>query len=71
MNTITIRNTTLGDGRPKICIPVTAGTQAELWEQAEKIAEVPNGVWTFSMRQEIRTGSGVHWKRLEKCLEIV
>ena len=36
MNTITIRNTTLGDGRPKICIPVTAGTQAELWEQAEK-----------------------------------
>ena len=66
MNTITIRNTTLGDGRPKICIPVTAGTQAELWEQAEKIAEVPCQMveWRMDFFHETRDPNWI-WSSLE------
>ena len=66
MNTITIRNTTLGDGRPKICIPVTAGTQAELWEQAEKIAEVPCQMveWRMDFFHETRDPNWI-WSCLE------
>ena len=32
MNSITIRNVTIGDGIPKICVPVTGSTDAEVLE---------------------------------------
>lgn len=41
IQTVTIRNVTLGDGTPKICIPLTAGTFSELREQLEKILDAP------------------------------
>lgn len=35
------RNVTLGDGKPKICIPVTAVTRQELAEQCTQIGRAP------------------------------
>ncbi len=35
------RNVTLGDGKPKICIPVTAVTRQELVEQCTQIGRAP------------------------------
>lgn len=66
MNTVTVRNITLGDGRPKICIPITAGTQAELWAQAEKVAAVPCQMaeWRMDFFHETRDPN---W--LWNCLE--
>ena len=29
----------LGDGQPKICVPLTGGTAEELFQEAEKIKE--------------------------------
>lgn len=40
-HTITVRTLTLGDGRPKICVPITARNQAELGEQLLKVRAVP------------------------------
>ncbi|MCD8347957.1 MAG: type I 3-dehydroquinate dehydratase [Lachnospiraceae bacterium] len=38
---ITVRNLTLGDGSPKICVPITARNPEELREQLVKVREVP------------------------------
>ncbi len=39
--TVNIGNVVLGEGLPKICVPITAGTQDMLLEQAVKIAGCP------------------------------
>lgn len=54
MNAITIRDIALGDGIPKICIPITARTNAELLEQAEKISKAPCQLveWRLDFYQE-------------------
>lgn len=41
IQTVTVRNTVLGDGTPKICVPITAGNRKELEEQVQKILDVP------------------------------
>ncbi|MCD7766277.1 MAG: type I 3-dehydroquinate dehydratase [Lachnospiraceae bacterium] len=40
-NTITVRSVTLGDGFPKICVPVTARSLQELEKQVKNIRTVP------------------------------
>lgn len=39
--TVTVRGVTLGDGLPKICVPITARGKEELKEQAERIRNTP------------------------------
>lgn len=39
--TVTVRNLTLGDGVPKICVPITARDLVGLEEQLEKVRAVP------------------------------
>lgn len=41
MNTLKIRNIALGDGTPKICIPITAADKRELKAQVRRILECP------------------------------
>ena len=36
---IMIKTLSLGDGQPKICVPLTGGTAEELFQEAEKIKE--------------------------------
>lgn len=59
--TVTVRGVTLGEGLPKICIPVTAGTMAEIREQTEKILAVPFDLveWRADFFQEIENDQWV------------
>ena len=41
INTVTVQGVTLGDGRPKICVPITARNIKELEEQAGKAVKSP------------------------------
>ncbi len=41
MRKVTAGNTIFGDGKPKICIPITARSMAELEEQIERAAQAP------------------------------
>lgn len=36
INTVTVQGVTLGDGRAKICVPITAKNRRKLEEQARK-----------------------------------
>lgn len=41
MRTLAIRRTVLGDGRPKICVPLTARSLTQLEEQLNRLRQVP------------------------------
>lgn len=68
IHTVTTRSLTLGDGIPKVCIPVTARSFRELQEQVEKILEVPFDMveWRGDFFEE--TGE-TNW--LGKALELL
>ena len=36
MGTVTVRNLTIGQGIPKICIPIVAATREEILEEARR-----------------------------------
>ena len=38
---LTVRGLTLGDGVPKICVPITAADEGELKQQIGRILETP------------------------------
>ena len=38
---VTVRNLTIGEGIPKICVPITASTEAEIIAKAEEIMNYP------------------------------
>ena len=44
MKTVQIRNITIGDGRPKICVPIVGKTQEEILQEAKKITLTPADV---------------------------
>ena len=54
---IEVRSITLGDGVPKICIPVTAHDERELRTQIEKILEAPCDMveWRADFFEDYRT----------------
>lgn len=41
MRTIKIRNLIIGEGRPKICVPLTGGTTAEVLDEAHRALSMP------------------------------
>ena len=38
---VTVRNLTIGEGMPKICVPIVATTEAEIIKKAEEIMQYP------------------------------
>lgn len=38
---VEIRNVKIGEGLPKICVPVTAKTKKEIWKEAEELKNHP------------------------------
>lgn len=42
MNTINVRGMEIGNGIPKICIPITGNTKEEILEEAKYIREIPS-----------------------------
>lgn len=41
MNTVKVRNVVIGEGRPKICVPVTGVTKKEIIEQTKVFGSIP------------------------------
>ena len=41
MNTVQVKNTVIGEGRPKICIPIVGKTKTDILEEAKKITTLP------------------------------
>ena len=37
MNTVQVKNTVIGEGRPKICVPIVGKTKTDILEEAKKI----------------------------------
>jgi 3-dehydroquinate dehydratase-1 len=40
MNTVTVKNVVLGDGIPKICVPIVAKTKVEIIEEAKSLSNL-------------------------------
>ena len=41
MNTVQVKNTLIGEGRPKICVPIVGKTKTDILEEAKKITTLP------------------------------
>ena len=41
MKTVQVRNITLGEGRPKICVPIVGQTKDDILLEAETFARIP------------------------------
>lgn len=68
MHTVKVRNTTIGEGKPKICIPIVGRTAAEIIQQAENIRLLPADIveWRtdwyediLDMEKMLRTAHGL------------
>lgn len=44
MKTCVIKNCRIGEGKPKICVPIVGRTKKEILAQAEKISEIEDGL---------------------------
>ena len=55
MKTIQIRNVTIGEGRPKICVPIVGETMADILREAENLSDLPVDVveWRADWFQNI------------------
>ena len=41
MNTVQVKNIVIGEGRPKICVPIVGKTKTDILEEAKKITSLP------------------------------
>ena len=41
MNTVQVKNIVIGEGRPKICVPIVGKTKTDILEEAKKITTLP------------------------------
>ena len=41
MNTVQVKNTVIGEGRPKICVPIVGKTKTDILEEAKNITSLP------------------------------
>ncbi|PXV89433.1 3-dehydroquinate dehydratase [Lachnotalea glycerini] len=41
MNTVTVKNVVIGEGLPKICVPIVSKTRVEIIEEAKSITDIP------------------------------
>lgn len=72
MNTITIRNMTLGEGMPKICVPIVGKKVDEILQQAEalKAYHVDVVEWRMDWFENVETRSALEdvLQQLRACL---
>ena len=60
MKPIVVKNVALGEGMPKICVPIVARTVSEAREQALEIAALENGIDLVEWRADWLEGF-VNW----------
>ena len=55
MNTVQVKNTVIGEGRPKICVPIVGKTKTDILEEAKKITTLPVDVveWRVDWFDEV------------------
>ena len=55
MNTVQVKNTVIGEGRPKICVPIVGKTKTDILEEAKKITALPVDVveWRVDWYEDI------------------
>ena len=55
MKTVQIRNITIGEGRPKICVPVVGQTEEDILREAAGLASLPVDVveWRADWFQDV------------------
>ena len=55
MNTVQVKNTVIGEGRPKICVPIVGKTKTDILEEAKKITSLPVDVveWRVDWYEDI------------------
>ncbi|MEE1243622.1 type I 3-dehydroquinate dehydratase [Frisingicoccus sp.] len=55
MNTVYIKNLAIGEGKPKICIPICGKTKADILNEAENILKLPADIieWRADWYEEI------------------
>ncbi len=73
MNTVKVRNITIGEGRPKICVPIVGKTKTDILEEAKKITALPVDVveWRVDWFDDVFTTEKVleTAKELQKVLK--
>ena len=73
MNTILVKNTVIGEGRPKICVPIVGKTTKDILEEAKKITALPVDVveWRVDWFDDVFTTEKVleTAKELQKVLK--
>ena len=50
MNTVKVRNITIGEGRPKICVPIVGKTREEILKEASTFSALPVDVAEWRVR---------------------
>ena len=55
MNTVQVKNTVIGEGRPKICVPIVGKTKTDILEEAKNITSLPVDVveWRVDWYEDI------------------
>ena len=72
---VTVRNLTIGEGMPKICVPIIASTEAEILAKAEEIMNYPADLieWRADYFEDAYNLSAVAircWSELQHLLKI-
>ena len=57
MKTVQVRNITLGEGRPKICVPIVGQTKDDILLEAGTFARIPVDVveWRVAWFEDVLT----------------
>ena len=55
MNTVTLRNITIGEGRPKICVPIIGKTREEILNEAATFITLPVDIaeWRVDWSEDV------------------
>ena len=51
MNTVKVRNITIGEGRPKICVPIVGKTREEILKEASTVSLVDVDLTTYKKNE--------------------
>ena len=68
MNRVRVRKIVIGEGKPKIVVPIVAKTEVEMEEQLQKIIQEKADI--FEWRSDWFDGI-FDWERVEKALKIL
>lgn len=71
MNTVKVRNITIGEGRPKICVPIVGKTREEILKEASTFSALPVDVaeWRVDWYDDV-FDTEKFWPPLSSCMKL-